>query len=40
MAVMTELWDIALAEPVRLKGNVVQWWSGENGIAGFQPMAR
>lgn len=37
MAVMTELWDIALAEAVRLKGNVVQWWSGENeAVAGFQ----
>ena len=37
MAVMTELWDIALAEAIRLKGNVVQWWSGENeAVAGFQ----
>jgi len=37
MAVMTELWDIALAEAIKLKGNVVQWWSGENeAVAGFQ----
>ena len=37
MTVMTELWDIALAEAVKLKGNVVQWWSGENeAVAGFQ----
>ena len=27
---MTELWDIALAEAIKAKGNVVQWWSGEN----------
>jgi spermidine/putrescine transport system substrate-binding protein len=37
MAAMAELWDIALAEAVKLKGNVVQWWSGENeAVAGFQ----
>jgi spermidine/putrescine transport system substrate-binding protein len=37
MAAMTELWDIALAEAVAAKGNVVQWWSGENeAVAGFQ----
>jgi spermidine/putrescine transport system substrate-binding protein len=37
MAAMTELWDIALAEAVKLKGNIVQWWSGENeAVAGFQ----
>ncbi len=36
MAVMTELWDIALAEAVKAKGNIVQWWSGENDAnAGF-----
>ena len=36
MAAMTELWDIALAEAIKLKGNVVQWWSGENEAnAGF-----
>lgn len=37
MSAMVELWDIALAEAIRLKGNVVQWWSGENeAVAGFQ----
>ncbi|WP_225029727.1 extracellular solute-binding protein [Xinfangfangia pollutisoli] len=37
MAVMTELWDIALAEAIKAKGNVIQWWSGENeAVAGFQ----
>ncbi|WP_192183205.1 extracellular solute-binding protein [Mesorhizobium amorphae] len=36
MAVMTQLWDIALAEAIKHKGNVVQWWSGENDAnAGF-----
>lgn len=36
MAAMTELWDIALAEAIAAKGNVVQWWSGENEAnAGF-----
>ena len=36
MAAMTELWDIALAECVKAKGNVVQFWSGENEAnAGF-----
>lgn len=36
MAAMTELWDIALAEAVKAKGNVVQFWSGENEAnAGF-----
>lgn len=36
MAAMTELWDIALAEAIKMKGNVVQWWSGENEAnAGF-----
>jgi spermidine/putrescine transport system substrate-binding protein len=36
MAAMTELWDIALAEAIKAKGNVVQWWSGENDAqAGF-----
>ena len=29
-AVMKELWDIALAEAIKAKGNVAQWWSGEN----------
>ena len=29
-ATMVELWDIALAEAVKLKGNIVQFWSGEN----------
>ncbi len=33
---MTQLWDIALAEAVKSKANVVQWWSGENEAnAGF-----
>ncbi len=37
MAVMAELWDIALAEAIKAKGNVIQWWSGENeAVAGFQ----
>lgn len=36
MAAMVELWDIALAEAIAAKGNVVQWWSGENEAnAGF-----
>lgn len=36
MAAMQELWDIALAEAIKAKGNVVQWWSGENEAnAGF-----
>ncbi len=36
MAKMTQLWDIALAEAIAAKGNVVQWWSGENEAnAGF-----
>ena len=36
MAAMTELWDIALAECVKAKANVVQFWSGENEAnAGF-----
>lgn len=36
MAAMVELWDIALAKAIEAKGNVVQWWSGENEAnAGF-----
>jgi spermidine/putrescine transport system substrate-binding protein len=36
MGAMVELWDIALAECVKAKANVVQWWSGENEAnAGF-----
>jgi spermidine/putrescine transport system substrate-binding protein len=36
MAAMVEVWDIALAEAIKMKGNVVQWWSGENEAnAGF-----
>lgn len=36
MAAMVELWDIALAEAIKAKGNVVQWWTGENEAnAGF-----
>ncbi len=36
MTAMVELWDIALAEAVKAKGNVVQFWSGENEAnAGF-----
>ena len=36
MAAMTELWDIALAACVASKGNVVQFWAGENEAnAGF-----
>jgi spermidine/putrescine transport system substrate-binding protein len=35
-ATMVELWDIALAEAIKAKGNIVQWWSGENEAqAGF-----
>ena len=29
-ATMRELWDIALAEAIKVKGNFVQWWTGEN----------
>ena len=29
-ATMRELWDIALAEAIKVKGNVVQFWTGEN----------
>lgn len=37
MAKMATLWDIALAEAVKAKGNVVQFWSGENEAqAGFR----
>ncbi len=33
---MTEVWDIAFAEAVKAKGNVIQWWTGENDAnAGF-----
>ena len=36
MGAMVELWDIALAKAVEMKGNIVQWWSGENEAnAGF-----
>jgi len=36
MDAMVELWDIALAEAVKVKGNIVQWWTGENDAnAGF-----
>ena len=36
MGAMVQLWDIALAEAVKAKGNVVQFWSGENEAnAGF-----
>ncbi len=36
MGAMTQLWDIALAECVKAKGNVVQFWAGENDAnAGF-----
>ncbi len=36
MAAMAEVWDIALAKAIEMKGNVVQWWSGENEAqAGF-----
>ncbi len=36
MAKMAKNWDIALAEAVKAKGNVVQFWSGENEAhAGF-----
>jgi spermidine/putrescine transport system substrate-binding protein len=36
MAAMTQLWDIALAECVKAKANVVQFWAGENDAnAGF-----
>jgi len=36
MEAMVQLWDIALAEALKAKGNVVQWWSGENEAnAGF-----
>jgi spermidine/putrescine transport system substrate-binding protein len=29
-AAMRQLWDIALAEAIKVKGNVVQFWKGEN----------
>ena len=36
MGAMVELWDIALAAAIKAKGNVVQFWSGENEAnAGF-----
>ena len=36
MGAMVELWDLALAAAVAAKGNVVQFWSGENEAnAGF-----
>jgi spermidine/putrescine transport system substrate-binding protein len=36
LGAMVQLWDIALAEAIKAKGNVVQWWSGENEAnAGF-----
>ena len=36
MAAMAEVWDIAFAEAVKAKGNVIQWWTGENDAnAGF-----
>ena len=36
MAAMVELWDIALVAAVAAKGNVVQFWTGENEAnAGF-----
>ena len=36
MGAMVQLWDIALAECVKAKGNVVQFWAGENEAnAGF-----
>ncbi|MBE2277848.1 MAG: extracellular solute-binding protein [Rhodobacteraceae bacterium] len=36
MGAMVELWDIALAKAIEMKGNVVQWWTGENEAnAGF-----
>jgi len=36
MGAMVELWDIALAEAIKAKANVVQFWSGENEAnAGF-----
>ena len=36
MNAMVELWDLALAEAIKAKGTVVQWWSGENEAnAGF-----
>ena len=35
-AAMVQLWDIALAEAIKSKGNIVQWWTGENEAqAGF-----
>ncbi len=35
-AATVQLWDIALAEAIKHKANVVQWWSGENEAnAGF-----
>lgn len=36
MEKMTAIWDVILAEAIKAKGNVVQWWSGENEAnAGF-----
>ena len=35
-AAMVEVWDIALAEAIKNKGSIVQWWTGENEAqAGF-----
>ncbi len=35
-ATMVELWDIVLAEAIKAKGSIVQWWTGENEAqAGF-----
>ena len=36
MAAMVQVWDIALAECLKVKSNVVQWWASENDAnAGF-----
>jgi spermidine/putrescine transport system substrate-binding protein len=36
-AAMVQLWDIALAEAIKVKSNIVQWWTGENEAqAGFR----
>lgn len=35
-AAMVEIWDVVLAEAIKAKGSIVQWWTGENEAqAGF-----
>ena len=37
---MKELWDIALAEAIKHKANVAQWWTGENEAQAGLPHQR